>query len=230
MGRTAEEFVERIEAVVAQTEALGSSWSGRGRNPERLRTGYAFSYPLLIEWFASTRFGRPSEVQVGLNAVYGWMPTILAAKNCEVLLSQLGEFVRDARRVVGGGTAPLSDNQVRRLRVGPSSTTGSSLVALTHGRMTGLSKFLHFAVPEAYPIWDSNVRLALGFQKPKSGAVAEGSVADYDAYVAAVHRALRDGCAIPAWAADGYAKRERLSPVRRIELALFLAGGAASDG
>lgn len=115
--------------------------------------GYREEYDILARWFAD-QMARKSwtaeAVRIGALAIYGWMPRVLRVHG-------QGELSSARQRVDFAGIADaLNRNDDSRIE---KNFLNRSYV--------GTSKFLHFCWPEHYAIWDSNIKLALGWSGPE---------------------------------------------------------------
>ena len=84
-----------------------------------------------LEWIEAHHF------VVGASFTYSWMPTMLRLRNTE--------FERAAKIL----------NQARDVFI--DEATFEQLVETVNHSVIGVSKLLHFAAPNSYPIWDSRV-------------------------------------------------------------------------
>ena len=97
------------------------------------------SYPVFLEYFRKLKKITKSDLIIGINFAYGWMPTMFKFKNDK--LNRIVELLNKARN----GAAVLSLEELKMMK----SCLNNSIV--------GSSKLLHFVNPELYPIWDSRV-------------------------------------------------------------------------
>lgn len=146
-------------------------------------------------------------VKAGGYACYGWMPTMLKHPPSDQQARRILEFVEKSR----GEKALPADAEIR----GVITTFNKSVV--------GTSKFLHFALPNKFPIWDSIVARSLGV----SGHYNLSQPDVYMYYFNAVHDWLRGSFVIPKNFTDRLQKvpqSNELSEVRCLELALYVLG------
>lgn len=206
-----------------------------GKDKKRAN-GYLRGYRSLLRHFASTDFASDSPVQsdhavqVGLYAAYGWMPTVLIASECTERLRELGQLAESAKalsREYDG--RPIPEERLTELlkRI-------KSLMQLTHGRTTGLSKFLHFAAPNVFPIWDSKIRGALGLADRHATKAKH-----YERYVRAMHKVRWESQLHDARTSAAIARTlslrdrdegARPTDLRTIEMALFMYGQSTLRG
>ncbi|MCX4190822.1 hypothetical protein [Methylophaga sp. OBS3] len=102
---------------------------------------YHFTYIEFLKFFDSKAYLTKSDIFIGANFTYAWMPTINKTA-CEVS----DDIEISINRMRGSEEADeLSIEEVLVL----SKVTNNSLV--------GVSKLLHFIAPNKYAIWDSRV-------------------------------------------------------------------------
>lgn len=140
---------------------------------------YSIGYEALRGLFAQKLdFSSLIDIRAGAYAVYGWMPTILdrwpASDNT---LLELGELARFARG---------RDYTAVRARIAPGLKEKLAVYRALNNSIVGTSKFLHFAAPSIFPIWDSRVARNFGFKHQYQ--LASGS--NYLAYYDAVHTCI----------------------------------------
>ena len=114
---------------------------------------YAMAYPALLA--IGKRCRRcPSIVNIKILAlsVYGWMPTILDN------MGYKKEKATEWENVVQNAIKKIIDNHEN---LDDCKDHFDKLKQFTNNSYVGLSKFLHFLLPEKFAIWDSNVYLAL---------------------------------------------------------------------
>ena len=120
----------RLERLLADAKKLGSQDDHWSR-----------SYRAFLLFFERLDFIAPDDVLIGVNFVYGWMPTMLKKVN----LSNL-ERAADVLTSVKKGKI-LDIGELNLIR----SVTNDSVV--------GASKLLHFVNPYNFAIWDSKTCL-----------------------------------------------------------------------
>ena len=127
--------VTHVERALKRARQIGAL-------PDESRGNYAVHYNALAKWFNAQRGRWTAEtVVLGCLAVYGWMPTILEVKK-----------TRDQT---------LSFDRAKEIADALNTDCEHVDPAFANGSVVGTSKFLHFAFPDRYPIWDSRVRRAL---------------------------------------------------------------------
>jgi hypothetical protein len=171
---------------------------------------YALGYGALRSLFETKLdFENVDDIRAGGYAVYGWMPKILRRWAPDETLLQLGKLAIMAR------TRPRAEV---RQAIGQKFRAERSPLRAFNGSAVGSSKFLHFAAPEVFPIWDSVVAGNFGIEKQSE--IARQS--NYVDYFDAIHACLE----------DNPKTRSRLLPlalpnvslVRSLEYFLFLHG------
>ncbi|MDR6632302.1 hypothetical protein J2X72_001073 [Phyllobacterium sp. 1468] len=192
--------VDRISESLASLADRGSISPGS-------MADYIVGYPALLHLFRERLdVSNLHDIHAGAYAVYGWMPTILKSLPNEAGAQKLGPLIEEARSKLNGLDI---ENWTHCLKVVNNSVTGTS-------------KFLHFAVPEVFPIWDSLVARTFGIPSRNHYAKTEA----YCAYFRAVHAWLR--IAIMPARLDLALNRAGIptgsQKVRRIELALYWEG------
>lgn len=145
-------------------------------------------------------------VRAGCYAVYGWMPTMMKEPPGATKAADLLDVIRRSKRC-----APTEFSSVL------------SIMDAVNGSVVGTSKFLHFAVPDVFPIWDSIVAGVFELRWPSQYSTPDA----YAAYFEAVSGWLELGRPLPenfvTWL-EGAAQHDRLGQVRRLEAALYLEG------
>ncbi len=97
---------------------------------------YDHSYPEFLKYFENTLVITKHNLIIGINFVYGWMPTIFDFRSDN--FDEALEILNNAKR----GIIPT----VKQLEV---------LKGLFNNSLVGTSKLLHFINPEKFAIWDS---------------------------------------------------------------------------
>lgn len=170
---------------------------------------YLRAYPHLIAFLPSCKEIKEADLVQAAHMAYGWMPTILEM-NWSPSSTQLRE---------GAGIL-----QTARTRRTITAMDVARLAKLVNNSVVGASKLLHFAAPDVFPIWDSNVfRFRAGSRRAPYHYQLNSS-ALYITYMEEVHSLTKhDECATMVRhisTAIGYS----VSAVRAIELAMFELG------
>jgi hypothetical protein len=184
------------------------SLSSRERLAELLEnSSYIKGYIALKDQFLRLDIDSFNGILFGAYAVYGWMPTILKKLPSEAQASELVKLVR------------LGYDLEETLDLRPWKNTIRSI----NNSVSGTSKFLHFAVPNVFPIWDSVVARSLNvslWQHARSD--------NYVTYFEAVHAwRLDTQSVLPenyVLALNNLKEAQGLSKIREIEFALFCEG------
>ncbi|MRG54205.1 hypothetical protein GF108_01230 [Phyllobacterium sp. SYP-B3895] len=168
---------------------------------------YTVGYPALLHLFRERLdTSNLHDIHAGAYAVYGWMPTILKSLPDVGGAQKLIPLIEEARSKLNGFEI---ENWTHCLKAVNNSVTGTS-------------KFLHFSVPEVFPIWDSLVARTFGIPSRNHYARTEA----YCAYFRAVHAWL--GTEIMPARLDLALNHAGISTesqkVRGIELALYWEG------
>ena len=148
-------------------------------------------------------------VVAGAYAVYGWMPTIMQNGVNRTAWATTREDLGQLRNATNWIDAEVI------LRKAPS------ILTLVNGSIVGTSKFLHFLNPEIFPIWDSKIGRVFGAHRRDLVEKIER----YLGYCSTV------AASIDAVYPEDYAQfvGSGVSPVRRLELLLFLYGQSLVD-
>jgi hypothetical protein len=99
------------------------------------------SYREFVAYFNSLKEINIHNMIIGINFVYGWMPTIFEFKKDD------DKTFNDALQLLNKVKNEIILN-VEELEL---------LKSLFNNSLVGTSKLLHFICPELYPIWDSRV-------------------------------------------------------------------------
>jgi hypothetical protein len=99
------------------------------------------SYREFVAYFNSLKELNIHNMIIGINFVYGWMPTIF-------------EFKKDDDKTFNDALQLL--NKVKN-EIILNAEELELLKSLFNNSLVGTSKLLHFICPELYPIWDSRV-------------------------------------------------------------------------
>ena len=117
-------------------------------------SNYDFSYPHFLEYFENLTPITKHNLIIGINFVYGWMPTILTFKGNKNFEEAVG--ILNKAKLEGNITT-------KNLNI---------LKALFNNSLVGTSKLLHFINPNKFAIWDSGVyRYLTGKEYKKAGEV-----------------------------------------------------------
>ena len=118
---------------------------------------YKLGYTALRKLFETTLdFENVEDIRGGGYAVYGWMPRILRRWASDEALLALGQLAITAR------TKPRG---IVRLALGQELPPSQSPMLAFNNSSVGTTKFLHFAAPAVFPIWDSVVASNFGLVK-----------------------------------------------------------------
>ena len=99
---------------------------------------YHKSYKYFVSYFLEKSYLTESDLVVGANFTYGWMPTILNFKSTE--FERAVEIINKAKK-----PERITDDEILILK------------RLINNSLVGVSKLLHFINPNVYAIWDSRV-------------------------------------------------------------------------
>jgi hypothetical protein len=99
------------------------------------------SYREFVAYFNSLKEINIHNMIIGINFVYGWMPTIF-------------EFKKDDDKSFNDTLQLLNKVKNETLL---NANELELLKSLFNNSLVGTSKLLHFICPELYPIWDSRV-------------------------------------------------------------------------
>lgn len=179
-----------------------------GRSPLRYVADYLPLVRLFQQLALTTKEGTEAIelVQAGCCAVYGWMPTMLKwpphDQQCQALLKFLS-ICRERR---------------------PTSAELLLVVRCVNGSVVGTSKFLHFACPHLFPIWDSVVAKTFELRYRHQYATPEA----YLAYWHAVEEWFASSSELPgnflSWI-GGTPRLAEVGQLRLLEVALYVEGG-----
>lgn len=118
-----------------------------GTNFEVKRKSDYRSYPEFLRYFVDLKTIKQHNLIIGINFVYGWMPTIFDFRSDN--FDEALKILNKAKH----GTIPTTD-ELRLLK------------GLLNNSMVGTSKLLHFINPETFAIWDSRVYRYLTGKEP----------------------------------------------------------------
>lgn len=102
---------------------------------------YLISYPKFVNYFAEKDELTTSDVIIGGNLVYGWMPTTFKLKEGYLYC-------------ISGATKALNSVKNDKLLSEEELITVKRVI---NNSIVGTSKLLHFINPDLYPIWDSKI-------------------------------------------------------------------------
>lgn len=108
---------------------------------------YFRGYPALVALASRLKPYDENAVIALAYAAYGWMPTILKKLPEKAQAERLGKLIGDLSGSLDV-VSLLNDNK-------------ADLQAI-NGSVVGVSKFLHFCVPDKIPIWDSRIGKIFG--------------------------------------------------------------------
>jgi hypothetical protein len=123
---------------------------------------YLRSYPEFVQYFNYIDVITEHNLVIGINFVYGWMPTIF-------------EFTSD------NFTSALKLLNAAKSEYRLSEKELSELKSLFNNSLVGTTKLLHFINPNQYAIWDSRVFRYLTGEKPHANRI--GNPLSYLAYL-----------------------------------------------
>ncbi len=172
---------------------------------------YVRGYPALVELAGRVMPGDENSVISLAYAAYGWMPTILKKLPDKDQVKALGELVKDLRKIDSGALSLLKEKR--------------NILKAINGSVVGVSKFLHFCAPQKIPIWDS--RIGKIFDCHNWNLV--NNIDNFLAYVKAMdeHQKNENFVVLDKLLAE-FKKAgidfSRISPLRKLELCLFLEG------
>jgi len=99
---------------------------------------YQISYPHFLKYFEDRTNIDEHDLIIGINFVYGWMPTIF--NYCSTKFKDASVILNRAKQ----GYIPTKNDL-------------DTLKGLFNNSLVGTSKLLHFINPECFAIWDSKV-------------------------------------------------------------------------
>lgn len=174
---------------------------------------YFDTYPDLLAAAAKLATGDDGDVAAIANLAYGWMPRVLRAVDA----SRRWPATRRDLAALGRSAVAVRDvrDGVQLLKDRPSR-------APIHGSWVGLSKFLHFLNPEVFPIWDSKV--AAHWPGNNEWHNRKRVYLDYLEFCH--HTPLRRALIPRVNEAIKSCEREPVTPIRALELALFISSPA----
>jgi hypothetical protein len=109
---------------------------------------YLISYPKFIEFFKLKNEISEGDLIIGMNFVYGWMPTTLELKK-----EKKGQTLDEMIKKTLGAVNSIKDKS------GKDDIASDLLIikTLINNSVIGASKLLHFIYPDRFPIWDRNI-------------------------------------------------------------------------
>jgi hypothetical protein len=123
---------------------------------------YLRSYPEFVQYFKNIDVITEHNLVIGINFVYGWMPTIF-------------EFTSD------NFTSALNLLNAAKSEYKLSEKELTLLKSLFNNSLVGTTKLLHFINPNRFAIWDSRVFKYLTGEKPHANRI--GNPLSYLAYL-----------------------------------------------
>ena len=183
---------------------------------------YDYSYPYLIKGMEELRLNAKSKeewVIIGSSMVYSWMPRILNFtksnnyKKCiKNAIGELKKIEEQYKIYIDGGS--FKDMDIKKENL-------DSLVHVINNSVVGVSKFLHFSFPEAFPIWDSRVERA--FSGVANNYQRTNNLDNYIAYLYLLHDVKNEEFSLIKENKEIFEKYD--DKIRKIEYALFIIGG-----
>jgi hypothetical protein len=150
-------------------------------------------------------------------ASYGWMPTILKSlpdSNQAALLGKLVTTLRSSK--IDEVVSSLCENH--------------ELLQSINGSVVGMSKFLHFCVPEKIPIWDSRIGKIFGCRGPYQVNNIKNFLSYVKIMVAFDGRGTMElPASLDKVLAETAPPGVMISNLRKLELCLFLQGGLTKN-
>lgn len=193
----------KCPAIDAALRWVSTKDSFEGLDPFEYREGHT----ALVQLFRDhVRGDDYYSVLAGANAVYGWMPTILKKG---VSKPRWSKCQNDLEALRSTNSWPIAQSTI---------LANPDILNLVNGSLVGSSKFLHFLNPAVLPIWDSNIARAFEAVRKRGSSDAEV----YVAYAATIWAAIESGLPYPQSFLDFVGAS--VTPVRRLELLLFLHG------
>jgi hypothetical protein len=194
---------------------LQSALDAFNRRPEAQEMAGYFA---LLDLF--DRHVRPnlndSTIRAGAFAAYGWMPVILN----RVEPSKVTSRESLVQALIGSKTA----GDAHDVLASAADEDRDALLTSVNASVVGTSKFLHFLIPNAIPIWDSHVARCFGLTKRNEYNRSDR----YVAYLAAL--GAIEGDALPGPVQNYWRNQGTASPVRMIEFAAHTYGKSLRSG
>jgi len=172
-------------------------------DPDR---SYLRAYREFVHFFAQLEIVEPHDLIIAAHFVYGWMPTILDLKAANRQDLELACGIVDAVR---------SGKRVEEREL-------AFLKKMINNSIVGASKLLHFARPDVYAIWDSQVYKYVYRHKPYHYRVNKVPV--YCAYLEMCHGLVREPGFVPAWESIKHKLGYEVSALRALELVMYTHG------
>ncbi len=161
---------------------------------------YVNSYPVFLDYFKQLDYIEKEHLIISSHFVYGWMPKVL-----QLDLNKEGEVLKLLNLVKGGQV--LIDEEIEVLK----KSINNSLV--------GLSKLLHFIIPNHYAIWDSRV---LRYTTEQKSIYGIDKVKNYQEYLERINDLKQSNELTPLFSkVQSYFKNYHISEIRAIELVMF---------
>ena len=167
---------------------------------------YTMTYPCIINYFYERNNLVEADVLLGVNIVYGWMPTVpkLHHYSNGDSLNRASKILNKARKL-----GELDDNEIQ------------FLVHYINNSLSGVSKLLHFIAPESFAIWDSNIFRFVFEKEPYSYRL--GSLDNFREYQNTLKEIIKDP-RVPSFHRSlngkiGY----KVSALRAIEVLMFFS-------
>lgn len=163
---------------------------------------YLHYYRAILEHFASVQTFDTDSFIVAAHVVYGWMPTVL-----ELAVDEPVDLQRAVNALNRSRLEFFNDEDL------------GHLIRVVNNSLVGVSKLLHFANPEVFAIWESNVYRFVVEKEPfhyRMNSLKEFT--DYHEKLAA----LREDARFPGFHSSvikllGY----EVTALRALELAIF---------
>jgi hypothetical protein len=163
---------------------------------------YLRSYQALAKHFATVSTFDVDTFIVAAHAVYGWMPTIL-------------EFAIEADDDLPRAVSAINRARREFFRDGELD----HLVRVVNNSLVGVSKLLHFASPQRFAIWDSNVYQFVFEKKPYHYRM--NTTKDFADYHETLRRLSEDSRFPLLQSAVNAKLKYVVKPFRALELVMF---------
>lgn len=162
------------------------------------------SYPTFLEYFSNRNSISKTDLIIGINFTYGWMPTMFEFKN----IDKLDKVVVFLSKAHSG----------QRLRIDELEIMKSCL----NNSIVGSSKLLHFVNPQLYPIWDSRVHFYLNKGLKKKARL--DSCSSYLDFLDFCHFITNDNDFTPIKSSIENKVGYTMTPIRTAELIMYHNG------
>ncbi len=143
-----------------------------------------------------------------LLAVYGWMPTMVNSHR----LAEFGDL--EANLFIPAGNCQNPAEAVALIEELETPLVNNSWI--------GTSKFLHFLKPTMFPIWDSRVATARGYDYRNKYNTLEA----YAAFLEYAHQRVGDPAIEQLWTAFAAVGLPQPTPIRCVDMVLYHRGGS----